>query len=83
MMPAEVRLHVETHLENLALLVEDLSPERFAAVLRRDEEGFVTGVKGVQVHFVLNAVARSLLVHRIAQEPAYVWEASVGPAGHE
>jgi hypothetical protein len=82
-LPLELRLHVETHLENLAQLVEATSPERLALVLTRDEEGFVTGVRGVQVHFALNAVARTLLVHRLAQEPAYDWEPEANPAGHE
>jgi hypothetical protein len=82
-LPAELRLHVETHLENLALWVEATSPERLSSVLRRDEEGFVTVVRGVQVHFVMNALARTLLIHRLAQAPAYAWEPSERPAGHE
>jgi hypothetical protein len=82
-LPLELRLYVETHLENLALLAEAASPERLASVLTRDEEGFVTGVRGVQVHFVLNAAARTLLVHRLAQEPVYGWGPAASSAGHE
>ena len=82
LLPAELRLHVETHLENLALLVEATSPERLALVLTRDEDGFVTGVRGVQVHFVLHTLARTVLVHRLAQESVYAWEPEANPAGH-
>jgi len=78
-----LRLHVETHLENLALLAQATSPERLSSVLHRDEEGFVTVVVGVQVHFVLHAAGRTLLVHRLAQEPAYAWGPLESPAGHE
>ncbi len=65
MLPVEARLYLETHLENLALLIEAVSPERLLQLLARDEEGFVTTVHGAQVHFVVNAAARTLLVHRI------------------
>lgn len=82
-LPAELRLHVETHLENLALLAEATSTERLSSMLRRDEEGFVTVVRGLQVHFVLNAVARTLLVHRLVQAPAHAWEPAAHPPGHE
>lgn len=82
-LPLEPRLYVETHLENLALLAEATSPERLASVLTRDEEGFVTQVRGVRVHFVLNAVARTLLVHRLDPEPAYPWVPEEHRAGHE
>ncbi len=68
-LPAEVRLHLETHLENLALLIGATSPERLLQILTRDEEGFVTLVQGARVHFVVNAAARSLLVHRIELPP--------------
>jgi GTP cyclohydrolase FolE2 len=68
-LPAEVRLHLETHLENLALLIEATSPERLLQLLARDEEGFVTSVQGARVHFVVNAAARSVLVHRLEQLP--------------
>ncbi len=64
-LPAEVRLHLETHLENLALLIGATSPERLLQILTRDEEGFVTTVQEARVHFVVNAAALSLLVHRI------------------
>jgi hypothetical protein len=64
-LPAEARLYLETHLENLALLIESVSPERLLQLLARDEEGFVTSVQGTRVHFVVNAAARTLLVHRI------------------
>ncbi len=78
-LPLELRLYIETHLENVALLAETTSPERLAALFARDEEGFVTEVRGVQVHFVLSAAGRALLIHRLAQEPA---ETRAHPAGH-
>jgi hypothetical protein len=64
-----MRLHLETHLENLALLVEATSPERLLQLLARQEEGFVTAVEGARVLFVVNAATRTLLVHRIELLP--------------
>ncbi|WP_224363719.1 hypothetical protein [Hyalangium versicolor] len=68
-LPAEVRLHLENHLENLALLVKASPPERLPQFLARVEEGFVTAVKGVRVLFVVDATARTLLIHRIEVLP--------------
>jgi hypothetical protein len=68
-LPAEARLHLETHLENLALLIGATSPERLLQLLARDEEGFVTSVQGARVHFVVNAAARTLFVHRLELSP--------------
>jgi len=68
-LPAEARLHLETHLENLALLIEATPPERLLQVLARDEEGFVTSVQGMRVHFVVNAATRTVLVHRLELVP--------------
>ena len=82
-LPHELRLHVETHLENLALLAAATSPEQLSSVLTRTEEGFVTEVKGVQVHFVMNAVGRTLLVYRLLQEPGFNWVPEEHRAGHE
>jgi hypothetical protein len=83
-LPLEVRLHLETHLENLALLVESSAPEHLAAVLTRDEEeGFITQVRGMQVRFVMNAVARTLLVHHIEPQPTYAWEPASDAARHQ
>jgi hypothetical protein len=76
-LPAEVRLHLETHLENLALLIGATSPEHLLQVLTRDEEGFVAAVAGARVHFVLNAAARTLLVHRIELPPVNELPAAV------
>lgn len=69
MLPAEVRVHLETHLENLALLIGATSPGRLLELLARDEEGFVTSVEGAQVHFVVNAAACTVLVHRLELLP--------------
>jgi hypothetical protein len=79
-LPAEVRLYLETHLENLALLVEATSPERLLQLLARNEEGFVASVQGTRVHFVVNAAARTLLVHRIELLPVNELPAAVGPS---
>jgi hypothetical protein len=65
-------MHVETHLENLALLVGSTVPlSQVLARMERDEEGFVTTVEGVRLSFALDTVLRVLLVHciePIAQE---------------
>lgn len=68
-LPAEVRLHLDTHLENLVLLIGSTSPKRLLQLLARDEEGFVTSVEGARVHFVVNAAARTVLIHRLELLP--------------
>ena len=67
---AQTRLHLETHLENLALLAEQLPPERLSLFLEREEEGFATTVEGVRVLFAVSAVTHALLIHRIQAEPS-------------
>lgn len=62
-------MHLETHLENLSLLMGSAAPltpvlER----LERTEEGFVSTVEGIRVAFALDTLLRVLLVHAI--EPA-------------
>lgn len=71
-LPPEVRLHVETHLENLVLLVRASPPAQLPQLLARGEEGeegFVTAVPGARVHYVIDAVARTLLIHRLEALP--------------
>jgi hypothetical protein len=79
-LPAEVLLHLETHLENLALLIGATSPERLLQLLARDEEGFVTSVQGARVHFVVNAAARTVLIHRLELLPVNENPAAAGSA---
>lgn len=65
----EVRVHLETHLENLALLMGSAVPlSPVLERLERTEEGFVSTVEGVRVSFALDTFLRVLLVHSI--EPA-------------
>jgi len=64
-LPPEVRLHLETHMENLALLVEGIPTERLPQFLAHEEESFVTAVPGARVRFVVAPAARTLLIHRI------------------
>ena len=59
MLPPEVRLNLENHLENISELVRVLPPERLLQFLARGEEGFVTAVEGVRVLFVVDATAGS------------------------
>ena len=75
-LPPEVRLDLETHLENLAVLVRESPPQRLLQLLARGEEGFVTAVKGVRVLFVVDATVRTLLIHRIEALPGDEREAS-------
>jgi hypothetical protein len=79
-LPAELRLHLETHLENLSLLIEATPPERLLQLLVRDEEGFVTSMQGTQVHFVVNTATRTVLVHRLELLPANERPAAAGSA---
>jgi hypothetical protein len=64
MLPAEVRVHLETHLENLALLME-ATPERLTSLLERAEDGFVTTVQGARVLLSVDTSARTLLVYGV------------------
>jgi hypothetical protein len=68
MLPVEVRVHLETHLENLALLTE-ATPDRLPAMLERGEDGFFTAVQGVRVHLTVDTAARTILIHRIESFP--------------
>lgn len=64
----ELRLQVETHMENLSLLLGSLtSMDQALPRLRRDDEGegFVTDVEGTRVFFTLDAAMRVLLVHGV------------------
>ncbi|WP_163993146.1 hypothetical protein [Pyxidicoccus caerfyrddinensis] len=66
-LPGEVRVHLETHLENLALLMGSAVPlGQILDRMERDEEGFVTTVEGVRLSFALDTVLRVLLVHCIS-----------------
>lgn len=77
-LPGELRVHIETHLENLALLLGSAVPlSQVLARMERDEEGFVTTVEGVRLSFALDTVLRVLLVHCI--EP--LAQERRGPAG--
>ncbi|NMO16145.1 hypothetical protein HPC49_10720 [Pyxidicoccus fallax] len=65
-LPGEVRVHLETHLENLSLLMGSAAPltpvlER----LERTEEGFASTVEGIRVAFALDTFLRVLLVHSL------------------
>lgn len=66
-LPLEVRVHLETHVSNLALLLEAMPPERLTQLLKRTEEGFVTAVPEARVLFTVAPGARTLLVHRIEE----------------
>ncbi|MCP3137673.1 hypothetical protein [Pyxidicoccus xibeiensis] len=69
-LPGEVRIHLETHLENLALLMGSTVPlKHLLSRLERTEEGFVTTVEGIDVSFALDTVLRVLLVHCILPAP--------------
>lgn len=68
LLPAEVRVHLETHLENLALLTETM-PDRLPVMLERGEDGFVTMVQGIRVYLTVDTSARSILIHRIESFP--------------
>jgi hypothetical protein len=68
LLPVEVRVHLETHLENLALLME-ATPEWLPSLLERIEDGFVTTVQGARVLFTVDTSARSLFVYRVESFP--------------
>lgn len=63
-LPGEVRLHLETHLENFALVMRSaVSLEPILSRLQRTEDGFVMTVEGLEVSFALDTALRVLLVH--------------------
>ena len=79
-LPGEVRVHVETHLENLALMLRSTLPlSQLLSRLEREEDGFVTTVEGKRVSFALDTVLRVLLVHCI--EPVADETRAPGVAG--
>lgn len=76
MLPVEIRVHLDLHLENLAIVIEAM-PERLPPMLERVEGGFATTVHGMRVLLTVDTGARSLFVHAVAPFP----EASEAVAG--
>jgi hypothetical protein len=69
-LPEDVRLHIETHLENLASVLEQDAPEVLLARLPRAEDGFLASAGGASIHFSVDTTIRALTVQRIEmQEP--------------
>lgn len=69
-LPEDMRLHIETHLENLAMVLEQDAPEVLLARLPRADEGFVATVGDAVVLFSVDTTLRALTVQRIdVQEP--------------
>lgn len=66
-LPEDVRLHIETHLENLALVLEQDAPEALLARLPREDEGFVADVGGALIYFSVDTTLRALTVQRLEQ----------------
>jgi hypothetical protein len=65
--PGEVRLHIETHLENLTLLLGSTRMlERMIGLLERTEDGFVSTVEGARVSFTLDTALRAVFVDSIS-----------------
>lgn len=65
-LPGGVRLDVETHLENLTLLLGSLGRvERVIAQLERSEDGFVSTVEGAQISFTLDTALRAVFVDSV------------------
>lgn len=67
-LPAVVQMDLETHLENLALLMET-SPQLLPSVLERHEDHFVTAIQEIRVRFTVNASTGSMLVHAVDAKP--------------
>ncbi|MCP3139775.1 hypothetical protein [Pyxidicoccus xibeiensis] len=64
-LPQDSRLHIETHLENLVLVLEQDAPEAVLARLPREDEGFTTNVGGVRIYFSVDTSLRALTVQRL------------------
>lgn len=64
-----MRLHVDTHLENLSMLLGSMGRvERMIAQLERTEEGFVSTVEGVRISFTLDTALRAVFVDSVIPE---------------
>ncbi len=65
-LPGVVRLHVETHVENLSMLLGSLGRvERMISQLERTEEGFTSTVEGVRITFTLDTALRAVFVDSV------------------
>jgi hypothetical protein len=68
-LPGVMRLHVDTHLENLTMLLGSMGRvERMIAQLERTEEGFVSTVEGVRISFTLDTALRAVFVDSVIPE---------------
>lgn len=70
MLPMEVQVQLETHLENLAhLILMKAMPEHLPGMLERTEDGFATRVLRARALLVVDTASRTVLVHRVEALP--------------
>ncbi len=66
-MPRDMQLHIETHLENLVMVLEQEAPEALLTRLTREDEGFVANVGATRILFSVDTSLRALTVQRLEQ----------------
>jgi mRNA-degrading endonuclease RelE of RelBE toxin-antitoxin system len=67
-LPEDVRLHIETHLENLVMVLEQEPPEALLTRMTREDEGFVANVGTTRILFSVDTSLRALTVQRLEQQ---------------
>lgn len=67
-LPEDLRLHIETHLENLVLVLEQEPPEALLTRMTREDEGFVAHVGTTRILFSVDTSLRALTVQRLEQQ---------------
>lgn len=64
-LPEDVRLHIETHLENLEMALEQTAPEQLLTRLQREDDGFIANVGAALIYFSVDTSLRALTVQRL------------------
>ncbi|MFP2907252.1 hypothetical protein ACLESD_19830 [Pyxidicoccus sp. 3LFB2] len=67
-LPEDMRLHIETHLENLVMVLEQDAPEALLTRLAREDDGFVANVGTTRIYFSVDTSLRALTVQRLEQQ---------------
>ncbi|WP_164017674.1 hypothetical protein [Pyxidicoccus trucidator] len=67
-LPEDMRLHVETHLENLVMVLEQEPPEALLTRMTREDDGFIANVGATRIFFSVDTSLRALTVQRLEQQ---------------
>lgn len=67
-LPEDMRLHIETHLENLVMVLEQEQPEALLTRMTREDDGFVAQVGTTRILFSVDTSLCALTVQRLEQQ---------------